>query len=476
MCKWYSSVIALILIFSFYTANLIIGAEKTDNIKASNNNKIIISDDDKLEANNLINFLYNSPSQHHAVKTVADKLLSNGFTQINYAERWKLKKGEKCFVIKNKSTLIAFIINSEKIKSGFNIIAAHTDSPGIHIKPNPEIVEEDYLKLNTEIYGEPILTSWFDRPLCLSGQVFVKSKNVFQPEIKLININKPIAMIVNLAVHLTEKNDKSAEESKQEVMLPILQTVSAKFEKGNFLRKYIASALAIKECEILDFGLMFYPYAKGTIWGTEDEFIASARIDDLEAVYAGLNALLNSKNNLKINVLACIDNEEVGSLTKQGAYSPFLSNVLEKITYSLSGNREDFFTAIENSFIISADVGHASHPNYISKTDPTNHPLINKGILVSVSEAMYYLSDPESIGIIKSIAEKAEVPLQMSPAHSDFDIDAPDTFGPIINTHLDIKGVDLGLPILGMHSTAETCGVLDHIYMIKLLKEFYSSK
>lgn len=425
-------------------------------------------------ANELIDFIYDSPSSFHTVETMKRELNEAGFLELIESENWDLKKGGKYYITKNDSALIAFSVGKGEIeKEGFKLIGAHTDSPTFRIKPNPEIVSEGtYLKLNTEMYGGAIVNTWLDRPLSIAGRVTIKGENILYPNTKLINIKRPIAIIPNLAIHMNRNVNKGVELNLQKETLPIISLINEKLEKENYLLKLISNELNIDMKDILDFDLYLYEFNKGNIIGVNDEFISSGRLDDLAMVFAGLKALKDCKITNGTNVLVCFDNEEVGSSTKQGADSQFLANTLERICISLGKNREEFFRAISKSFIISADLAHAVHPNYIEKCDPVNKPLINKGPVIKFSANQSYTSDSNSASVYEAICKKAGVPCQKFVNRSDSR--GGSTIGPITSTHLNIRSVDMGTPILSMHSVRELGGVMDNYYAVKSFREFYS--
>lgn len=425
-------------------------------------------------AKDLIDFIYESPSAFHTVKNIKKILVKEGFIELDQGERWELQKGGKYFVIRNDSAIIAFNVGSGIIaKKGFKIIGAHTDSPGFRIKPNPEFVsEKNYLKLNTEVYGGPILNTWLDRPLSLAGRVTIKGKNILFPEAALINIKRPIMIIPNLAIHMNRSINKGIELNRQIDVIPLLAMVNNILERDNILVNTIAKEFNISCEEILDFDLFLYEYNKGNIIGLNNEFISSSRIDDLEMVHAGISALSNSNITDATNVLACFDNEEVGSATIQGADSEFLAGTLERIVISFGGDREDYFRSLHKSFMISADSAHAVHPNRGEKSDPTNRPIINNGPVIKISANQKYTSDSNTVSVYEAICKKAKVPVQKFVNRSDEP--GGSTIGPISSTHVGIRAVDIGTPILAMHSIRELCGVDDHFYVEKSFREFYN--
>ena len=424
-------------------------------------------------AQNLIDFIYDSPTAFHAVARAKEDLTKEGFMEIAEEEKWSLKKGGKYFVSKNDSALTAFVVGMGEIEeNGFKIIGAHTDSPSFRIKPAPEmVVDNAYVKLNTEVYGGPILNTWMDRPLALAGRVTLRSENLLYPETRLVNINKPIMIIPNLAIHMNRDINTGIELNKQKDTLPLLAMVSEELEKDKYILSTIASELSVECKQIIDFDLFLYEYEKGSIIGLNNEFISSSRLDDLAMVHAGIRALATTAPVQATNVMVCFDNEEVGSSTKQGADSNMLADILERITISQEKNREDFLRALSKSFMISADNAHAVHPNSPEKNDPTNKPYINKGPVIKINANQSYTTDSNSDAVYELVCEKAGVPVQKFVNRSD--AKGGSTIGPISSTHLNIRSVDMGSPTLAMHSIRELGGVIDHTYVTKSFQEFY---
>lgn len=429
--------------------------------------------DQKRLANNLLDFIYESPSSFHAVQNVKKFLSESGFIELNENEKWNIKKGGKYFTTKNLSAIIAFTIGKEIDEQfNFKIVGAHTDSPSFRIKPNAEIKSEGkYLKLNTEVYGGPILSTWFDRPLSLAGRVVIKGKCILQPETKLLNIKRPVLIIPNLAIHMNRKVNSGIEINPQKDTLPILGIINGKMENEEYLINLICEELLINKDEILDFDLFLYEYEKGCIMGLNNEFISSGRLDDLAMVYAGMISISEAEKITGINILACFDNEEVGSSTKQGADSPFLSNTLERISIAMNKNREDFMISLAKSFMISSDSAHAVHPNYSEKADPVLRPIINNGPVIKISARQSYTSDAFSIGVYEGLCKENNIPYQKFTNRSDEP--GGSTIGPISSTHLSINTVDIGSPILAMHSVRELGGVEDQSYITKSFLKFY---
>lgn len=424
-------------------------------------------------AEKLIDFIYESPSAFHAVKSIKIKLNEKGFVQLNEGDRWEIKKGGRYFVTRNDSALIAFVVGNGIIaKKGFKIIGAHTDSPCFRIKPNSEIISEGaYIKLNTEVYGSPIINTWLDRPLSLAGRVTIRGRDVLNPETVLINIKKPILIIPNLCIHMNKNVNKGVELNRQTDILPVLSEINDTLERDNLLINVIAKELKLKAEDIIDFDLFLYEAQKGCVMGLNDEFISSSRLDDLQMLHAALAAICDSEDSEATNVLACFDNEEVGSSTKQGADSEFLANVLERIVIAFGGDREDYFRSLYKSFMISADSTHAVHPNMGRKSDPTNRPTINNGPVIKISAAQKYTSDSNSAAVYEAICRNSNVPVQKFVNRSDEA--GGSTIGPISSSHVSIRSVDVGTAILAMHSIRELCGVTDHCYLTESFEEFY---
>jgi len=424
-------------------------------------------------AQDLIDFLYDSPTAFHAVENVKKVLENAGFEEVKEEERWNLKKGGKYYTTKNKSALVAFVVGNGEIEnSGFKIIGAHTDSPTFRIKPACEmVVENTYVKLNTEKYGGAILSTWFDRPLSVAGRVVIKGESILYPETRLVNIKKPILVIPNVAIHMNREVNTGFDINAQRDTLPLLALVNEELEKGNYLLNAMAKELGVEAKDIVDFDLYLYEYEKGSIIGLMDEFISSSRLDDLQMVHAGIDALIKAPVVDGTNVMVCFDNEEIGSATKQGADSDMLANILERIALSFGKGREDFFRALAKSFLISADNAHAVHPNSPDKHDPTSRPMLNKGPVIKLNANFAYTTDSESSAVYEAVCKAAEVPYQKFVNRSD--VRGGSTIGPISSTHLNIRSVDIGNPTFAMHSVRELAGVKDHTYVMKSFLEFY---
>lgn len=428
---------------------------------------------EKKFANNLIDFIYNSPSQFHAAREIGRVLKENGFKELNLGDKWHLENQGKYYCIKNSSAVVAFVIGKGNVEEhGFKLVGAHTDAPTFRIKPNPEItVENRYLKLNTEVYGGPIMSTWYDRPLSIAGRVAIRTDNLLKPREELVDLKNPVVIIPNLAIHMNREVNKGVNINPQTDTLPLISMINEGFEKDNYLLKAVAENVGVNAEDIIDFDLFLYSTDKGSLIGLNEEFISCPKLDDLAMVHAGLYGIVDSNVGNATNVLVCTDNEEVGSTTKQGAASPFLRTVLERIVLSLGKSKEDYYRALSNSFMISADMAHALHPNYTGKNDLTNKPFINGGPVIKIAANQAYTTDSMSAAVYENICRSVNVPFQRFVNRSDQK--GGSTIGPITTTQLDISSVDIGNPILSMHSIRELGGVLDHYYVYSSFKGFY---
>ena len=430
----------------------------------------------------LLSFLDASPVNFLAVKNIADTLLANGFRRVDPSQPLgEVKSGDRFFVTKNDSSVFAFRIGNKPIAdAGFHMICAHCDSPTFRIKPNAEMLTEGgIVKLNTEVYGGPIMSTWFDRPLTLAGRVIVRGEDVMQPQTLLLHIKRPLLQISNLAIHFNRQVNDGVALSKQKDVLPLLGQITSQLEAGNILMNVIleelnGNAAGRKLCakDILDFDLYLADATPACTFGVHNEFISSGRLDDLSMCYAGLEALIASDTTDTTQVLALFDNEETGSQTKQGAGSPFLSFMLKRIALAQSNTEEAYYQAVERAFMISADNAHAWHPNYPEKYDPTNHPMLGGGPVIKFNAAQKYASDAVSAAVFAGLCEKAGVPCQRFVNHSD--VAGGSTLGNILASSIPLRGVDMGNAILAMHSCRETGSVADHVYCVKVFTEFYS--
>ncbi len=425
--------------------------------------------------NRLLDFISKSPSCFHAVNNISGILEQNGFTRLTESESWNISPGGRYFVTRNSSSVISFIIPKVPYNS-FSIVASHSDSPSFKIKENPEIKSEAQLiKLNIEKYGGMLCAPWFDRPLSVAGRLICRehqsSSTGASPTLVLkqylVAPDKNLLMIPSLAIHMNRKSNEEASYNVQNDMLPVYSlNPEAK------LIPSLAHELGLLPESVISADLFLCDRTKPTLWGAEDEFIASPRLDDLECAWTSLEAFLSSTPTTNIQVHCVFDNEEVGSQTRQGAAGTFLSQTLERISISLGQSRPDYMGSLAKSFMVSADNAHAVHPNHADKADPVNRPHINQGPVLKFNAAQKYTTDAISAAVFKESCTRAGVPHQVFTNRSD--MAGGSTLGNISGTQVSINCVDVGIAQWAMHSPYESAGARDVEYMVRALREFYN--
>ena len=421
----------------------------------------------------LMEFLKKSPSTFHAVANMRQALKDAGFAELTESRRWELVPGGAYFTVRNGSSILAFRIGTDLAEPCFTLTASHSDSPCFKIKENAELrVRDKYVQLNTEGYGGMICSTWLDRPLGVAGRVLVRNcMNLGETyETRLVDFDRDLVLIPNVAIHMNRKVNDGFTFNKQIDMVPLFG--SGKLEKGAF-RRMVAEQAGAAETDVLGCDLYLYNRVAPTVWGAENEFISAGRLDDLECAWATLQGLLKGKNDRSVQVWCCFDNEETGSMTKQGADSTMLEDVLRRIANALGWDDEDYRCAVARSFMLSCDNAHAVHPNHPEKTDATNCTFMNEGVVVKSHAGQKYTSDAVSVALFRGVCEKAGVPIQFFANRSDEM--GGSTLGNIAMAHVSMNTVDLGLPQLAMHSAYETAGVKDLAYLIKASEAFYSS-
>lgn len=424
-----------------------------------------------------------SPVNFFAVETIKKCLTEAGYKEWKAGEPCpEVKSGDKLFSTKNGSAIFAFHMGKKSLaEGGMRIISAHSDSPCFRVKPNAEIkCEGGLVKLNTELYGGAIMSTWMDRPLSLAGRVVLAGESMTEPEVRLMRIERPILTIPNLAIHFNRQVNDGVALSKQKDMLPVLtiqQTVSDErgAVSGSILKALISEELGVKAEDILDFDLYLYDTTPAQCVGLHGELIQSGRLDDLSMAHAGMEALLTDADTPEVTkCLAIFDNEETGSQTKQGAGSPFFASLVQRLvarqSETCASHFEDFAMCVEHSFMVSADNAHAWHPNYNEKYDPTNHPVMGGGPVIKYNASQKYLSDAVGASVFMQACKKAGAPYQTFVNHSD--VAGGSTLGNILSSSLPVKGVDMGNPIWGMHSVRETASIQDHENCIKAFAAF----
>lgn len=420
----------------------------------------------------LLQYLNDSPTAFHAVENAVKFLKESGFKELAEREQWLLEQGGRYFVVKNMSCIIAFTVGDGRPEEeGFRIIGAHTDSPGLKIKPGAcTVTPEGYVKANVEIYGGAILSTWFDRPLAVAGRVIVREGGTLGE--RLVRIHKPVFMLPNLCIHFHRDVNEKCSYNKQTEMLPLMSMKEEGMGKEDYLLDLIQEEAGISKADILDYELFLYEYQQGIFTGRKEEFISASRIDDLAMVYAGLAALAETKDNGKpFKIFAAFDNEEVGSASAQGAHSGFLMHILNRICKNLGLTDEAYFRAVANSLAISADTAHAVHPNYSDKHDPENRPVLGGGPVIKYSASQRYSTTAVTAACFMEACAKAGVPCQKFVNRND--LAGGSTIGPAISSLTTIPTVDIGIPMLAMHSVREFGAGIDNVYTELAFRAFY---
>ena len=420
----------------------------------------------------LLDFIDRSPTPFHAVNEIKVLLTQQGFSELKESKAWNLLSNGKYFVTRNDSSLIAFIVGTKtQDASGFKIVGAHTDSPNLKLKPSSAYDKNGYLQLGVEVYGGVLLTTWTDRDLSLAGRVIIKGKK--RPQPKLICFEDPLLRIPQLAIHLNrDVNEKGLILNKQNHLPPVLSLAGKKNPNKELLEKMVAQKIKCKPEEILSMELSLYDIQPGSIGGANGEFVFSGRLDNLASCHAALKALTLSKGKDPMTrVIAFYDHEEVGSDSAQGAGSPFLKDILERLTLDSNNSREIFFRSMANSFFISADMAHAVHPNYLEKHDARHVPIINGGPVIKHNSNQRYATEGVSSAWFETLCQKAGIPVQKFVVRTDMGCGS--TIGPITASNLGIRTVDVGNPMLSMHSIREMAGAHDHLPLINVFKEFF---
>ena len=425
-------------------------------------------------ANRLINTISKSTSPFHTTTEAKNQLNKAGFEELLWDSDWCLVPGNKYYITPFNTTLFAFKINSEFNKNDIiKIATAHIDNPGLRIKANPEHFQDDYMKVNTEIYGGAILSTWFDRPLSIAGRIFLKGETHASPKMELVDFEKPLLMIPNLSIHMNRKVNDGIALNNQIDMIPIAGITSNKENDSHFITDLIAKKLDVAKDDILSYELCVYNCENGCTVGLNDEFIMAPRIDNISSVQACLSGIIESDSSNGIDLIALFDHEEVGSHTKNGAASNLLPFVLERIYNKLDVNREDYLKSVLKGFFLSLDVAHATNPNHPEKYDITSSVQINDGIALKSTSKQNYCGDGETAAILQSLAKEHNIPLVVNYLRSD--AVGGSTLGSILSSFLPMKCADLGAPIFAMHSAMETMGVSDQYNLEKFTKAFFTS-
>lgn len=411
----------------------------------------------------LLHFIGQSPSIFHAVHHIKTALIYAGFTEIREEDPWHIKQGGKYVVTRNGSALMAFTIPEDDGKA-FHVTVAHGDSPTFKIKENPELKDKNYIRLNVEGYGGMMMSSWLDRPLSVAGRLFVKEKDYIIP--KLVALDGTFLLIPSVAIHMDRTVNQGKSWSIQTDLLPLYGTAHCETP----FMSLVANAAGVEEKQIIAHDLFLYNRTPGILWGAEKEFISSPKLDDLHSAFASFRGFTMGKKEKNISLYALFDNEEVGSGTAQGAGSTFLTNTIHRIAFALGKNYDETEAMIAKSFMISADNGHAIHPNHSEYADPINAPILNGGVVIKFNAQQRYATNGYTAAIFRNICEKANVPVQNFTNHSDNP--GGSTLGNISTTKIAIPTVDIGLAQLAMHSAYETAGSYDTEYLTKAIAAF----
>jgi len=412
-------------------------------------------------------------SPFHTITYIKEDLKKEGFLELKFADTWDLISGGKYFLEHQGTTLFAFTIPENENTGMLRMAAAHTDFPCFRIKPNPDTLAASYNQLNAEVYGGPIISTWLDRPLGVAGRIALKSDSVFEPKTVLFDSDRPIVTIPNIAIHMNPDINKGVEYNKQIELAPIF-SVSNEDEKINkeaFLT-YLAQELDVDKNDILDYELNLYCREQPEYIGWKKDFISSPRIDDISSVAALTEAIVQKNRADGVNLIALFDHEEIGSHTKQGAESLMLSYVLEKLLMATGKDKEQIHSVIYDSMLLSVDVAHAIHPNYQQKADPTNRPIINKGFCFKEASSQSYATDAKVVAIGEQICQKANIPYQKYTNRSD--IRGGRTLGSLLSGVMPIRTLEIGIPILAMHSARECMGSQDYEALCEMTKAFFT--
>lgn len=426
-----------------------------------------------MEQELLFDLLRKAVSPFACVQAAGERLTANGFEELSYSDEWKLKKGGKYIVNHHDTTLFAFTIGEEyKACDMVRIAAAHTDYPYLRIKPSADFVTEAYAQVNVEVYGSPILNTWFDRPLGVAGRIAVKSDNSFKPEIKMYQSKKPVMIIPNLAIHMNRDVNNGVEINNQTDLMPIADLIPEETKSVDYFLSFIAEETGIEKEDILDFELNTFCMEEPAYVGVKDTLISSPRLDNQTSVSALLSAIINADRKDGINIIALFDHEEIGSSSKQGAASILLHDMIIRILANIGADTEQINRSIYDAMMLSVDVAHGLHPNKVSKMDITNHPVLGKGFCIKEACSQSYATDSKAIGIVCQICDKYDIPYQRFVNRSD--VRGGGTLGSIASTLLPIKTVDIGVPLLAMHSARELMGAADIDALEKLVEKYFA--
>lgn len=425
------------------------------------------------EINSLKQMIAASVSPYHCIQAAKNRLENAGFEEVSLTGNWNLKKGGSYFVNVYDSTLIGFTIGENLSDSpDIRIAASHTDWPCLKVKPSPEVVSNRYGKLNVEVYGGPILSTWMDRPLSIAGKVCVEGIDAFHPETIFINHEKPLLTIPNLAIHMNREVNNGTAFNPQTDMLPLLAVITEELDKDHFFLNLLAKEAGTAPEKILDYEIMLYNTEEGATLGLDDALFSSPRLDNITSVEACLSGIMANRRSNGINVIALYDNEEVGSATKQGAASGLMERILEKLFASLGYDRTVLINSLFGGFLLSIDVAHAVHPNHPEKCDIKNQITMGDGVAIKLASSQAYATDASHASIIEGLCRSHSIAYKKFSNRSD--IRGGSTLGSISSGNLNIPTVDIGVPMLAMHSSRELMACSDQKALVDLVKAYFA--
>ena len=425
---------------------------------------------DRKTAENLLSFIQTAVSPFHVTQCSAARLKEGGFKELFLADDWELEENTGYYVQVYGASIVAFFVGGNMRKK-LRISAAHTDFPCFRIKPAAAIAEHGYRKLNIEPYGGMILNTWLDRPLSMAGKVVLRGREIFSPQTIFLDCQRALLTIPNLAIHMNRKVNEGLELNKQKDMLPLFSMAGKDMQKEDFFLAFLARELKVEKTEILSYELNLYPVEAGCLFGMEEEFVSAPRLDNITSVKACLEGILQSKKPEGLHVMALFDHEEVGSRTKQGGASLLLPQLLERIYAAMGYTRPEYLADVAGGFLLSVDVAHALHPNSPEKSDVTNKPLLNGGVALKVAASQSYAGDGEAVAAIAALCQAEHIPCQYFANRSD--AAGGSTLGSMLSALMPMRTMDIGLPVLAMHSVRETMGMKDQQALEDLLKAFY---
>ncbi len=415
-----------------------------------------------------------SVSPYHCITAAEAQLSAAGFESLSLAESWDLSKGKSYYINVFDSTLIAFSVGESLSDSpSLRLAASHTDWPCLKVKPSPEVTSGQYGKLNVEVYGGPLLGTWMDRPLSMAGKVSVIGENVMNPKTIFVDFKRPVLTIPNLAIHMNRDANKGVAINAQVDMLPLLTLITDQLSKDHYFEDALSREIGVSREDILDYEIYIYSTESGTYVGLNKEFYSAPRLDNLTSVQACITGIIESKNEDGIHAIALYDNEEIGSSTKQGAASPLLERILEKVYLSLGFNREVFLNGLFSGFMLSLDVAHAVHPNHEEKCDIKNKIYMGDGVAIKLASSQSYATDASSTAVIEGICRSLSIPYKKFSNRSD--MRGGSTLGSISSCLLNMRTVDVGVPLVGMHSVREVMGSEDQGGLVGVVVGFFSA-